>query len=114
MLDPVKNARVIGYIFLFIALLDVISLPTILNNLQDSANLIMIVGLITLLGTAYGLIQDKLWAVYGVGILAVLQLIGIIYNSSLAISPSMGTLIMLLVYAVLFLWFFSAKSKFSK
>lgn len=113
MLDPVKNAKIVGYLFFLFALIDGISFIGNLNNFSNPATLIMAVDLAISLAVAYGLIKTKSWAVSGTGVLALLRLGEIFYNYSVGASPLKGTLIVLAIYAVIFFWFFPARKRFS-
>lgn len=63
--------------------------------------------------TGFGLRKTKLWAIYGIGVFALIQLALIIFSSTAGEPMSMDSIISLVVMAVLFFWFYSAKNKFA-
>ncbi len=114
MLDPVKNAKVMGFLFIILGVLKINSL--IVHAGESESIELILNACLTLIPfvVGIGLFQKKLWGVYGNGLLVVLIVLEIIYNYFVLATVSVGDLVSLAIYIVLFLWFWSAKQKFSK
>ncbi|MGD9129438.1 MAG: hypothetical protein PVJ09_03050 [Candidatus Woesebacteria bacterium] len=101
--NPVSNAKALAFLFFLLAF---ISLLDIING--ESSLLGMAMGFLYLV-IGIGLRKQKLWGVYGLGVLAVVTLLAIFAFGSI---PTL--LASFLIAALLFFWFYSAKSKFKK
>ncbi|MFH0937246.1 MAG: hypothetical protein V1808_03050 [Candidatus Daviesbacteria bacterium] len=119
MLDPVKNAKTIGLLFIILGVLDTfLGVAGFINlgiGLRQVDMLVTMVNLI--LGIGYlaigiGLRKTKLWGVYGLGIAALIQLgvfiLGIINGTGL----SVGVLIISIITILFFIWFYSVRARF--
>ncbi len=107
MLDPVKNAKVIGIIFEIFAVLDLLS--------SLSSGVPILIGLSSgLLVVGFGLIRKKLWAVYGLGVLTLIRLVITILYVAQGEVASTGMYMTIVIFALLFFWFFSARKRFIK
>lgn len=114
MLNPAKNARAIGFLLFIGSLLGIISLIGALNEYTPLAIFISTVTEIIVLVVAYGLIKNKVWSIYGIGAIAILKVLTILYNYTLNLEPTRGSLVALAIYIILFFWFYSGKKEFKK
>lgn len=116
MLDPVKIAKPYGaVVFLLFGLLEVLSpvfsLYTSENRVSEIDLLSLVFGMVGMI-SGYGLYKTKVWGIYALGILALLKVLGIFYDSSNGYDISTGSLISPLLLIVPFLVFFLVKNKF--
>lgn len=113
-------ARISGFISLLLGL--IVGVATLLIIVSGTTTkpgelspFFLLFQAIAFLVAGVGLIRTRLIGIFGIGILALLDLIIIIYRyTNVQEPPSADKLLYLLIYSVLFLWFFSNKQKFSK
>lgn len=114
MLDPLKNASSIGVLLLG---LGIIYLIMLLFGISQGAATVYgdILGLllgispaIGFLAVGFGLRKTKKWAIWGLGILALLILLPIIQGDR-----SWSQITLLIFVGGMFIWFLSVKNKFS-
>ena len=113
MLDPVKNAKTIGFLLIIVGLITGFTRLFDLMKFQDLVATFVFAISVGWIITGFGLRKTKLWAVYGIGVFALIQLALIIFSSTAGESMSMDSIISLIVMAVLFFWFYSARNKFA-
>lgn len=120
MLDPVKNAQAVGVIIIFFGalaliafLLGIFQSPLGLSGVVTSSGGtlgFLLTGAITagLLAVGFGLRSKKQWAIWGLGAIALMDLISLVSGKN-----SFFEIIITAITVGLFIWFLSAKNKFS-
>ncbi len=112
MFDPVKNAKVVGFLIVLLTLLGVAAIYGFGEGVSFTP--LAIVLTLASLVVAYGLIKTKLWGVYGLGLLGLISLVQMLISFSSGEQVTVGSWVTLAFYAALFFWFFSSRNKFSK
>ena len=111
MFDPVKNAKVLGILFLVIGL---IQLPFLVFGVGTSNSsvfsLISFLVEVILIVVAFGLFRAKNWAVYGFGFLTILSAIGVLTSFISDRSISMSNVGPLALEIIVFLCCFQESS----
>lgn len=123
MFNAVRNARIIGILLILFGLFDFLSgiktLTDFLNNskaliAEDVLNFIpLVAGPVIAIVAGFGLFKSKLWAVYGIGLLVLVRIITLIWASS-EVAITTGNFVVVGIYILLFIWFYSSKKDFSK
>ena len=111
-MNIVQVAKYIGYSY---ALLTLVACVYFYQANKDSSDLAtaLLVTLIPQLAIAYGIVNAKLWGVYGLGLIAVLTLITMFLNVYLGKEFDSVSAGYFIVFGLLFFWLFSSRSKFS-
>ena len=107
LIDPVKNASTLGFIFIILGIIDLLSIMS--EGFQNMLGLL--VAVITI-AVGFGLRKHKLWAVYAIGVSAVITLVEIISMSTQGLPVTVG-IIELVLESVLFFWLYSARKSFT-
>lgn len=104
-LDPVANAKTLGFLFIILGIVDI---------LGGTNNIISLIFGIIYLVIGFGLRKTKLWSVYVIGLFALMYTILRIYELSQGYELTLGMLIEIIFNIGIFLWLYSAKNRFEK
>lgn len=102
-LDPVANAKTLGFLFILLG---------VVNIIKTIDGIVFFIMSIIFFAVGFGLRKLKLWAVYAVGVAAVLDFGFSMYALSQGAPFTLMTLLGTVFYGGLFLWLLSAKNKF--
>lgn len=123
MFNAVKNARIVGILLILFGLFDFLGGIKTLTDFLNRGNAIiaedvpsfiaLVAGPVIAIVAGFGLIKSKLWAVYGIGLLALVRIITLLWASS-EVAITTGNFVVVGIYILLFIWFYSSKKDFSK
>lgn len=106
-LSPTKNASSLGFLFILIGAI------TLLSDLTSGmANILVLLPSIIRIIVGFGLRKHKMWAVYTIGVSALLSLVSIL-TSNQGNSLMMVGLLFFAIDLAIFLWFYSARKDFT-
>jgi uncharacterized membrane protein (DUF2068 family) len=106
-LNPVKNASTLGFLYIILGVIDLLSVLT--TSLSDFMGLLYAAIMITV---GFGLRKHKLWAIYAIGVSAALMLLQVFMLSSAGI-PITWAVVELAIQVTLFFWLYSARKDFT-
>lgn len=114
MLDPVKNASAIGTLLMGLGivylLMLVLGIPLGATTINGGV-LGLLLGFLPAAGfltVGFGLRKSRRWAIWGLGVVAILVLLPVIQGNQ-----SWTQIALLIFMGGMFIWFLSAKDKFS-
>ncbi|OGH11209.1 hypothetical protein A3F59_06385 [Candidatus Roizmanbacteria bacterium RIFCSPHIGHO2_12_FULL_38_13] len=116
-LDAYSNASGFGIVFLIFGLVTLLFAIVGNSFVEGSPKNLSILSLtegVLLLTTGYGLMKRKLMGIYSLGLLIALSIILFIYNMGQGFSITESLSYTLIIYAILFIWFYSARNSFHK
>lgn len=108
-----KFAKVLGILFFIAGIISILEYISNANTTNQSALLFSIINAVIYFIVGYGLFRIKLWAVYGMAVMVLVDLYTLLHNNTIGISPTFFTLAPLCFHVLLFFWFYTARSKFS-
>ncbi|TSC87587.1 MAG: hypothetical protein G01um10147_565 [Microgenomates group bacterium Gr01-1014_7] len=115
MFDPVKNAKVLGVVYLALGLIGILFNVFFLGLSQLSlASVISFLSTIMMMVVAFGLFKTKAWAVYTIGVLAFLSIIGLVYVYITTQNIGSRDIFNVGINVGIFIWFYSAINRFNK
>lgn len=109
-----KFAKVLGILFFIAGIIAILGYLSNANTTNQSALLFNIINAVIYFIVGYGLFRNKMWGVYGVGVMVLVDLYTLLHNNTIGIAPTFFTLGPLGFHAILFFWFYTQKSKFKK
>lgn len=122
MLDPLKNAHAVGTLLMglgilysLMLLLAIFQSPLGFSGVAEAkggmgAYLLVIAVAIGYLAIGFGLRNKKQWAIWGLGVIALINILQLLSGKEMSII----SIIITAITGALFVWFLSAKNKFSK
>lgn len=114
MLDPVKNAKTIAFLLIIVGVLNTFLGLVRFTDTDPLSALIKLGSGILYLAVGFGLRKTKLWAVYALGISALIEFGFLIFSLVGGEELSLVSVISIAITVALFVWFYSAKGRFSK
>lgn len=113
MLDPVKNAKTIAFLLIIVGIFSTFLSLARFTDSDPLSALIKLGSGILYLVVGFGLRKTKLWAVYALGISALIEFGLLIFSLAGGEELSLVSVISIAITAALFAWFYSARTKFS-
>jgi membrane-bound ClpP family serine protease len=113
MLNPVKNAKVIGWLLIIFGAYDLYNLLRSNNSIDLIVLFLLVTNILPIL-TGFWLIKRKVLGVYGLAAMVVLDIITLVLGFYSEGNVSISQVLILVVTTILFFWFWNAKNKFSK
>ena len=107
LMDPVANAGTIGFLFMLMALVQVLSVAKDFTPLA-------VISIVLYAVIGFGLWKKKVWALYAFGCLAALSVFVFLFNLMQVVPFLLASLVDPILTVGLFLWFWSARERFNK
>ena len=109
-----KAVKILGWLFILGALSFLYELMTKLGSVNQGVLLFDIVNILVYLSVGIGMITTKFWVIYAVGLMILVDLLTMLHNFTVRVTPDFYVLFSFVVHIILIVWFFSKKEKFSK